>query len=53
MEVTDEVVPQVSARLKEADFVMMDTGEKRWENAVAWERSDLTKEGYSPPPSES
>ena len=45
-EVTDAVLPQVSGRLKEADFVMMDTGEKRWENAVAWERSDLTKEGY-------
>ena len=25
---------------------MMDTGERRWENAVAWERSDLKKEGY-------
>lgn len=34
-EVTGAVLLQVSARLKQADFVMMDTGEKRWENAVA------------------
>jgi hypothetical protein len=45
-EVTKAVLPQVKKRLKDADFVMVQTGESRWENAVAWERSDLKKEGY-------
>ena len=45
-EVTKAVLPQVKKRLKDADYVMMQTGELRWENAVAWERSDLRKEGY-------
>lgn len=45
-EVTKAVLPQVQEKLKDADFIMMQTGERRWENAVAWERSDLKKEGY-------
>lgn len=45
-EVTEAVLPQVKSRLRSADYAMMDTGERRWENAVAWERSDLKKEGY-------
>lgn len=44
--VTTAVLPQVQDKLKDADFEMMQTGERRWENAVAWERSDLKKEGY-------
>lgn len=45
-EVTKAVLPQVKDRLQPADHVMMETGELRWENAVAWERNDLKKEGY-------
>ncbi len=40
------VLPYVKDRLKPADHVLMSTGEFRWENAIAWERSDLVKEGY-------
>lgn len=40
------VFPKVKERLKPADHVLLSTGEFRWENAIAWERSELVKEGY-------
>jgi hypothetical protein len=43
---TAAVFPQISHKLSDADFAMLETGERRWENAVAWERNELKKDGY-------
>lgn len=45
-EVREAIYPRLEARLGEADYGIVATGEPRWWNATCWERSDLVKEGY-------
>lgn len=43
--IREAMEPIVKAKLNEADYEPVSTGEPRWWNATCWERNDLVKEG--------
>jgi hypothetical protein len=43
--IRERIEPKIAARLSEADYAPVSSGDPRWWNAVCWQRHDLVKDG--------